>query len=87
MVVGIQDEAYKYGRYYKNVLWRININPRKVRLSFRSSLACIGYVGRKPYWLKLMSRRQRKGPSYASARIPLKGKYADYMLYYNINII
>ena len=71
MLLGIQDEAYRFGRYYKYALRRLNINPRSIRLSFRSSLAVIGYVGRKPYWIRYMSRPQRRGPSYASARIPL----------------
>ena len=72
MLLGIQDEAYRFGRYYKYVLRRLHINPRTIRLGYRSSLALIGYVGgRRPYWVKQMSRRQRRGPSYASARIPL----------------
>ena len=71
MLLGIQDEAYRYGRYYKYVLKRLNIDLRRIRLSYRSSLAVIGYVGRKPYWIRYMSRSQRRGPSYVSARIPL----------------
>ena len=71
VLLAIQDEAYRFGRYYKYVLKRLNINPRSIRLGFRSSLAAIGYVGRKPYWVKQMSRLQRRGPSYVSARIPL----------------
>ena len=72
MLLGIQDEAYRFGRYYKYALRKLNINPRTIRLSYRSSLALIGYVGgRRPYWVKQMSRPQRRGPSYASARIPL----------------
>ena len=72
VVVAIQDEAQRFGRYYKYVFKRLHINPRRIRLSFRSSLAVIGYVGRrKPYWVRYTSRPQRRGPSYASARIPL----------------
>ena len=72
MLLGIQDEAYRYGRYYKNALRRLNVKLRRIKLSYRSSLAVIGYVGRrKPYWIKYMSRPQKRGPSYASARIPL----------------
>ena len=71
VVLAIQDEAYRFGRYYKYVLKRVNINPRRIKLGYRSSLAAIGYVGRKPYWIRYMSRPQRRGPSYASARIPL----------------
>ena len=71
MLLGIQDEAYRFGKYYKYVLRRLNINPRSIRLSYRSSLAVIGYVGRKPYWIRYMSRPQKRGPSYATARIPL----------------
>ena len=72
VLLGIQDEAYRFGRYYKYVLRRLHINPRTIRLGYRSSLALIGYVGRRrPYWVKQVSRRQRRGPSYASARIPL----------------
>ena len=72
MLLGIQDEAYRFGRYYKRVFRRLHINPRRIRLSYRSSLAAIGYVGRRrPYWIRYMSRPQRRGPSYASARIPL----------------
>ena len=71
VLLAIQDEAYRFGKYYKYVLKRLNIDPRKIRLGYRSSLAAIGYVGRKPYWIKYMSRKQKRGPSYASARIPL----------------
>ena len=72
MLLGIQDEAYRFGRYYKYVLRKLHIDLRRIRLSYRSSLALIGYVGRRrPYWVKQMSRPQRRGPSYASARIPL----------------
>ena len=72
MLIGIQDEAYRFGRYYKYVLRKLHIDLRRIRLSYRSSLALIGYVGRrKPYWIRYMSRPQRRGPSYASARIPL----------------
>ena len=72
VLLAIQDEAYRYGRYYKYVLRRLNIDLRRIKLSYRSSLAVIGYVGRrKPYWIRYMSRPQKRGPSYASARIPL----------------
>jgi len=72
VVVAIQDEAQRFGRYYKYVFRKLHINPRRIRLSFRSSLALVGYVGpRRPYWVKQMSRPQRRGPSYVSARIPL----------------
>ena len=72
VVVGIQDEAQRFGRYYKYVFRRLHINPGRIRLSFRSSLALIGYVGPgRPYWVKQMSRPQRRGPSYVNARIPL----------------
>ena len=73
VVVAIQDEAQRFGRYYKYVFRRLHINPRRIRLSYRGSLAVIGYVGRrKPYWVRYRSRPQRRGPSYASARIPLR---------------
>ena len=47
VLLAIQDEAYRFGRYYKYALRRLNINPRRIRLGYRSSLAAIGYVGRK----------------------------------------
>ena len=71
VLLAIQDEAYRFGRYYKYVLRRLNVDLRRIKLGFRSSLAVIGYVGRKPYWIRYMSRKQRRGPSYASANIPL----------------
>ena len=72
--LAIQDEAWRFGRYYKYVLRRLHINTRRVRLSYRSSLAVIGYVGRRrPRWVRSMSRPQRRGPSYVSARIPVYG--------------
>ena len=88
MLLAIQDEAYRFGRYYKYVLKRLNINPRSIRLGFRSSLAAIGYVGRKPYWVKQMSRPQRRGPSYVSARIPLgRGEeITRLVLYFSLTI-
>ena len=80
MLLGIQDEAYRYGRYYKYVFRKLHINPRRIRLSYRSSLAAIGYVGRRrPYWIRYMSRSPRRGPSYVTARIPIYG--GEYMNY------
>ena len=74
VLLSIQDEAWRFGRYSKNVLRRLNINPRRVTFSYRSSLAVIGWTGRRrPSWIRHMSRPQRRGPSYASARIPLYG--------------
>ena len=73
MLLAIQDEAFRYGRYYKNVLRRLNINPRRVKFGYRSSLAVIGRIGRRRRWIRFMSRRQKRGPSYASARIRLYG--------------
>lgn len=84
MLVAIQDEAYRFGRYYKYALRRININPRRVTLSYRSSLAVVGYVGRRPYWVRYMSRPQRRGPSYANVRIPVRGKYTYYGVFFYI---
>lgn len=88
VLLAIQDEAYRFGRYYKYVLKRLNINPRSIRLGFRSSLAAIGYVGGKPYWVKQMSRLQRRGPSYVSARIPLgRGEgITRLVLYFSLTI-
>ena len=72
VLVAIQDEAYRYGRYYKYVLRRLKIHPRRIRLGYRSSLALIGYVGgHRPSWLRYMSRRQKRGPSSVVSRIPL----------------
>ena len=72
VLLGIQDEAARFGKYCKYVLRKLHTNPRRIRLGYRSSLALIGYVGRRrPYWIRYMSRPQRRGPSYASARIPL----------------
>ena len=75
VLIAIQDEAYRFGRYYKYVFRRLGIsNTRRIRLSYRSSLALIGYVGRRrPYWLRYMSRPQRRGPSYARIRIRTRG--------------
>ena len=73
VLIAIQDEAYRFGRYYKYVFGRLHINTRRIRLSFRSSLALIGYVGRRPSWLRYMSRTQRRGPSYARIRITTRG--------------
>ena len=74
-LLAIQDEAQRFGRYYKYVFKRLHINPRRIRLSYRSSLAVIGYVGRRrPNWIRHMSRKQTRGPSYASARIPIYGR-------------
>ena len=74
VLIAIQDEAYRFGRYYKYVFRRLGIsNTRRIRLSFRSSLALIGYVGRRPSWLRYMSRPQRRGPSYARIRIRTRG--------------
>ena len=81
MLLAIQDEAYRFGKYYKNALRRLNVNPRRVTFSYRSSLAVIGCVGRKPSWVRYMSRPKRRGPSYASARIPVRGKYTYYGLF------
>ncbi|PFX31519.1 hypothetical protein AWC38_SpisGene3581 [Stylophora pistillata] len=73
VLLAIQDEAYRFGKYYKYVLRRLNIDPRRIILSYRSSLALIGFVGRRrPYWLKYMSRPQKRGPSYAVSHIPLR---------------
>ncbi|CAH3104485.1 unnamed protein product, partial [Pocillopora meandrina] len=72
VLVAIQDEAYRYGRYYKYVFRRLKIHPRRIRLGYRSSLALIGYVGgHRPSWLRYMSRRQKRGPSSVVSRIPL----------------
>ena len=80
MLLGIQDEAYRFGRYYKYVFRKLHINPRRITLSYRSSCAVIGYVGRRrPYWIRYMSRSPRRGPSYATARIPIYG--GEYMNY------
>ena len=74
VLIAIQDEAYRFGRYYKYVFGRLHINTRRIRLSYRSSLALIGYVGRRrPFWLRYMSRPQRRGPSYARIRITTRG--------------
>ncbi|CAH3104487.1 unnamed protein product [Pocillopora meandrina] len=74
VLIAIQDEAYRFGRYYKYVFGRLHINTRRIRLSYRSSLALIGYVGRRrPSWLRYMSRPQRRGPSYARIRIRTRG--------------
>ena len=74
VLIAIQDEAYRFGRYYKYVFRRLGIsNTRRIRLSFRSSLALIGYVGRRPSWLRYMSRTQGRGPSYARIRITTRG--------------
>ena len=71
MLLAIQDEAWRFGRYYKNVFRRININPNRVRFGFRSSFAAAGFVGRRPRWIRYMSRPQRRGPSYIRIRIRL----------------
>ena len=72
VLLAIQDEAYRFGRYYKYALRRLNIDTRRIKLGYRSSLAAIGYVGRKkPYWIRYMSRKQKRGPSYARVNIPL----------------
>ena len=84
MLLAIQDEAYRYGRYYKNVLRKLNINPRRVKFGYRSSLAVIGRIGRRPRWIRFMSRRQKRGPSYASARVRLYG--GEELLTISINV-
>ena len=71
MLLAIQDEAWRFGRYIKYVLRRININPSRIRFGFRSSFAAVGFVGRRPRWIRYMSRPQRRGPSYVRTRIPL----------------
>ena len=71
MLLAIQDEAWRFGRYIKYVLRRININPSRIKFGFRSSFAAVGFVGRRPRWIRYMSRPQRRGPSYVRTRIPL----------------
>ena len=73
MLVAVQDEAYRYGRYYKYVFKRLQVLPRRIKLSYRGSLAVIGYVGRvRQRWLRYRSRPQRRGPSSVVSRIPLR---------------
>lgn len=69
--LAIQDEAWRFGRYYKYILRRLHLKIH--RFSYRSSFAGCGYVGRRPYWIRSMSRHQRRGPSYVNIRIPLSG--------------
>lgn len=71
MVVAAQDEAYRYGKRYLNVLRRIGARGgRNFRFGFRGSYALIGYVGRRKYWIRETSRPRRRGPSSLSVRIP-----------------
>ena len=81
--LAIQDEAWRFGRFYKNVLRRIHLHIR--RFSYRSSFAGCGYVGRRPYWIRSMSRHQRRGPSYVNIRIPLSG--GKFVFFFLINFL
>ena len=72
MAVAVQDEAYRFGRRYLNVLRRIGARGgRNFRFGFRGSYALIGYKGRRKYWIRETSRKRKKGPSSLVARIPI----------------
>ena len=71
MVVAVQDEAFRFGRRYLNVLRSIGARGgRNFRFGFRGSYALIGYKGRRKYWIRETSRPRRRGPSYLRVRIP-----------------
>lgn len=71
VVVAVQDEAFRFGRRYLNVLRSIGARGgRNFRFGFRGSYALIGYKGRRKYWIRETSRPRRRGPSYLTVRIP-----------------
>lgn len=71
VVVAVQDEAFRFGRRYLNVLRSIGARGgRNFRFGFRGSYALIGYKGRRKYWIRERSRPRRRGPSYLRVRIP-----------------
>lgn len=71
MAVAVQDEGFRFGRKYLNVLRRIGARGRKFRFGYRGSYALVGYRGRRRYWIRETSRRRRRGPSALRVRIPL----------------
>ena len=75
MVVAAQDEAYNKGKSYIKVLRRIGLRTRQLKFDYRGSLAIVGYVGRRQYWIKQTSNKRRHGPSVIRVRIPRTGKY------------
>ena len=70
MVVAVQDEAYRYGKNYLSVLRRIGVSRRYLRFGIRGSFACVGYVGRRQYWIKQISHKRKRGPSVLRIRVP-----------------
>ena len=74
VLIAVQDSGNNYiGRKAPGQLRRLGGSIRRARVGLRASYALVGYTkrGRKPKWVKEVTRPKGRGPSIINVKIPL----------------
>ena len=72
VLMAIQDDGSKYVKPALHAFLR-RVRGRPYRIGFRGSFAFVGFYGRgrRPRWVRQVTRPRRKGPSQLSVNIRL----------------